>query len=330
MAKAFYKKAQIAYENNEYKKAIDLLEKTKSNLNGGTNPDIIYLEAKSRLANDKKINHAKTLFETFLNTVDDTDSRVEEVSSLLVDFETSDEYYSNGQKKRNISYTEEGLRKVRYYASNGIDYRFDDFDGNELVYSEYYSYINGEYRVKCVLNLKDREDYYYSYSMTNGDVKTLKLYNSKPSNISYQTYGFNADYEAVTSEVPIVKDNPDKVKWYYDGELRQEINYNTNTNEIFSAIFQYETENNDTSYLGDRIKTDFTTDSDRKLSVERYHDNGLIAVFYFQNFFKASYAFDYRCYFDEIGNPLKMVILKKGRHKRSYSYDSSSKFWTKI
>lgn len=155
MAKAFYKKAQIAYENKNYQEVINLLEKTKENLDGETNPDIVYLEAKSRLENDINIQKAKKLFKYFINNADKNDERIDEVSGILVDIEVSKEldkfgnfynrdkrigiyktFHNNGVLKDSTYY--KGYEKLFSYSffENGKTQIIEPFDGDFIQYYE--------------------------------------------------------------------------------------------------------------------------------------------------------------------------------------------------
>lgn len=179
MAKAFYKKAQIAYENKDYKEAITLLEKTKENLNGETNPDIIFLEAKARYFNDININNAKALFEQFLNMADESDSRIEEVSSILVDFETSDDYHPNGLKKRITGTFEDGRKYIRHLTECYIEtktYKTVTEESDKFLGSIQH-YVSGN--LIFSENVKDGKivsQTFYKYHMLNGKLILSKYY----------------------------------------------------------------------------------------------------------------------------------------------------------
>ncbi|GAB1309670.1 hypothetical protein KH5_23530 [Urechidicola sp. KH5] len=168
MAKAFYQKAQMAYENENYKEAIDLITETKNNLNGNTNADIIYLEAKARYKSDKNITKAKSLFESFLNESDDDDGRIQEVADILVDIKTSDNFYNNGNIKSKEYVNENGQRIYDSY----------DASGNRLTSKIYNS--KGETNVSQIIsytNLNDKEkiDNVKFYN-TNNDVYKVMYY----------------------------------------------------------------------------------------------------------------------------------------------------------
>jgi len=114
LAKAFYKKAQQEYSNKNYLKVFKLIEKTKENLGGETNPEITYLEAKSHYNNDINVATAKKLLLQFLEKADPSDSRIDEISSLIVDIETSDKIDKRGNF---INLTNRNGIKTSYYST---------------------------------------------------------------------------------------------------------------------------------------------------------------------------------------------------------------------
>ncbi|WP_452223863.1 hypothetical protein [Lacinutrix chionoecetis] len=135
MAKAFYKKAQKEYENKNYKEVINLLEKTVENLNGETNPDIIYLEAKSRLESDINIRYSTALFQTFLKDADENDDRINEISEILVNITTSNNFYPNGQRKSLVQLNPDRSKNILYYNDIGINTKLEQYDKNAKLIS---------------------------------------------------------------------------------------------------------------------------------------------------------------------------------------------------
>jgi hypothetical protein len=132
MAKAFYKKALQAYEDDNYEEALKLIEKTKENLNGNTNPDIIFIEAKARFENDLNINKAKDIFNQFLKESSDNDERRKEVSNILVDIETSDKYHKTGFIKLKKLKVNDNQYNNIYYRKDGIISKVNSFFNDKL------------------------------------------------------------------------------------------------------------------------------------------------------------------------------------------------------
>ena len=97
---AFYDQAQKSYDEKNYKKTVDILNKAKQNLEGKTNADFMILEAKARFNSDVNVTLAKDLLRDFINEASKTnDERITEAAQLLVQIETSDDFYDNGVKK---------------------------------------------------------------------------------------------------------------------------------------------------------------------------------------------------------------------------------------
>jgi antitoxin component YwqK of YwqJK toxin-antitoxin module len=127
LAKAFFKKAQQEYSKKNYTKVFKLLDKAKEQLGGDTNAQIIYLEAKAHYNSDINVNKAKKLLTLFLEKAEPNDSRIDEISSIIVDIEVSDKIDKNGDFKDirgrsgiKISYYDSGEKKWEYNYVNGV------------------------------------------------------------------------------------------------------------------------------------------------------------------------------------------------------------------
>nr|WP_321237640.1 hypothetical protein [uncultured Psychroserpens sp.] len=121
MAVAFYEKAQRAFENEDFEKAIEHLNKSKE-VFGDTNPDILYLEAKSKFEIYTNINEPKQLMQDFLYMVEGDqgeETRAKEIANILADIETSDNYYSNGQIVQLFKTCGDGYMCMREYNKAG-------------------------------------------------------------------------------------------------------------------------------------------------------------------------------------------------------------------
>ena len=98
LARAYYKKAGETYNERNYQKAIDYLENAKKQL-GATNPDIIYLEIKSRFALRKPDDRIESLVSDFLRESNADDSRRSELTVLLIDYREKKEVFKEEQLK---------------------------------------------------------------------------------------------------------------------------------------------------------------------------------------------------------------------------------------
>lgn len=187
MAKAFYKKALQAYEDENFEEALKLIEKTKENLNGNTNPDIIYIEAKSRYENDININKAKELFNQFLSEADSDDNRKSEVVSIIIDIDEiilSNEYYRNGNK----FLTKENIDNIIWFSV------YLETGEKALVFN----YNNENNQIKVIRNpdivSKQEEIFILSYYENDWDIDTrhFKVFKENLSSELYVHY--NSDY----------------------------------------------------------------------------------------------------------------------------------------
>lgn len=84
IARAYYLKAKEAYSENKYEAVLDYLENATKEL-GSTNPDFIYLELIARYNLNKKDQKIKNLATEFINAADKNDTRVQEVSLIVVE-----------------------------------------------------------------------------------------------------------------------------------------------------------------------------------------------------------------------------------------------------
>jgi len=106
MAKAYYEKAGEAYNQRNYQKAIDYLENAKGQL-GTTNPDIMYLEVKSRFALGKLDDKIELLVADFFKKSNADDPKRTEVSVLLINYR---------EKEADLRKQEEKLKEERRIA----------------------------------------------------------------------------------------------------------------------------------------------------------------------------------------------------------------------
>ncbi|MFK7781962.1 hypothetical protein [Psychroserpens sp.] len=117
LAKAYYEKAQTSLENKNYEETLNYIEKSKENA-GGTNPDIIYVELKTRYYIDSNINKTKSLINQFLKDAFEDDDRRSEVSKIFIDIESSDNFYPNGLRKQ-IEYIDSIYKVRKSYSEQG-------------------------------------------------------------------------------------------------------------------------------------------------------------------------------------------------------------------
>lgn len=323
MAKAFYKKAQKEYENKNYKEVITLLEKTVEHLAGETNPDIIYLEAKSRYVNDININRTKTLFSQFLETADQNDERINEISGILVDIETSNNYYSNGVKKQTESILEDGRVLRQYKNENGI-----------VVLSKILSSGKDSYVTRIS-----------TYSGNKNEPFPIKItYYSREGNILSVAY-YENEFKRVR-----VYDNGKHIQ-HYDENRNLIQRYGYNNNEIYKftvdgGFYSFESFK---SWKNDDYVTYFKETSSSAISVEiletyKYNNIQPIAQHKDLNFGLVKklrvkkndfngITFKYvvqEILFGKDGVPIKKEHFnKRGKLKNSFIYNKENKSWIK-
>ncbi|GAB1308536.1 hypothetical protein KH5_12190 [Urechidicola sp. KH5] len=335
MAKAFYEKAQLEYENKNYDEAIKLLIKTKENLNGDTNPDIIFLEAKARFLNDININNSKALFEQFLNEADDSDSRIKEVSRILVDIETSNNYYTNGNRKT-LELEDGKIFKIKYFNENGTKRLSEWYNGSEIQLRMYYDYVNGAHEIIAQLDLRGEIPVCYT---KNGLVEKVYYYAKKPNRFNKVNHTFLSAEEHVQFNKTVELYFPDEqatvILFKYNGKTIQEIRYekveassyvknmkdyyalnikvfksftNSEINEVICKAYESSEYNN--------IKiNDYVT----------YHDNGMIKTMIDQ------IGNDYTKFImNENGLPTRKEVYKKGNLKEVSKFNQSTSSWERL
>ncbi|WP_460191193.1 hypothetical protein [Urechidicola sp. KH5] len=252
---------------------------------------------------------------------------------ILVNFENSEDYHSNGFKKRYISYTDEGFRKIEYLNADGRPLRYDIFDGNELKYSQLNGTDSNNFST-YKLDLRDREGHFYSFSKTNGSVTVIKLFNNRPNTIVYKTGSLKADYTLALSDSPIINDRPDEVKIYYDNEFRQYYKYdkeNSKSSRVAEMkVFNYfkswkPYENGYCVYYESRhIDYDYI----QEVKIISFHDNGMVKELYEEDHLNIGY--DIHAFFNDEGWPIKQKMYSKNKLKVVQSFDSKTKDWTEL
>lgn len=188
LAKAFYKKAQQEYSNKNYTKVFKLLNKTKEQLGGESNPEITYLEAKTHYNSDINVAKAKKLLTQFLEEADPNDSRVDEVSSLIVDIEVNDKIDEQGNFKSLVGRSgiktfyydtgeKEWVEEFKKGVKNGFIKRYNKTGILIQSGSQKNGYVNGFYEWFNGLSGKLYQTNYYD---KNGKkTKEERQYNSK-------------------------------------------------------------------------------------------------------------------------------------------------------
>lgn len=323
MAKAFYKKAQIEYENKNYKEVINLLEKTVENLNGETNPDIIYLEAKSRYENDLNINKTKALFNQFLKGADQNDDRINEVSGILVDIETSDNYYDNGNKKTKSYFESDNKKVTEYYLEKGFNYKTEKFINDELVYRLYTGNNNGVYYAAALLDLEDEK--HYSYKFFKGSVRNVFYFDKKP--VKFKTVKENIQVDEITISVnlefPI--DPPSYVFLIDNGEVRQY--YSFNDDGVVFYMFEEFKNLDENKYL---VFCYSSKKSETASEIISLHSNGFVKEIYKESYGSSNWIKDERNFFDEYGWPIRQEKSKNGKLKEVKVFDKTTKKWEEL
>lgn len=327
MAKAFYKKAQKAYAEKEYKDAVILLSKARKKLNN-TNPDITYLEAKVFLEIDSKNIRSKKLFNQFLLTAPE-DSRVEEVAEILVEFENSNKYYENGQIKYRFGKREKGnFGEIRYNSNGNI--------------------------IKTTLYFDKEKSKVYQMEFYRNDKKNVGIYNKKDgSGGKYQIFYDDSGKKILSNQYyEITNYKYDYIPSEYKNGILQELKIPVITNNKYSTYF-YNSQGETVSYLSyfigtKRVKNMYSFKSftaikhnnfevyvSIKISSQKSSYTKLeILELYTNNFIKKIKAFKEKNYFEvyefnKNGIPTSKTIYKKNKIKFSYTFNSESDEWTK-
>lgn len=331
MAKAFFKKALKMYEEKDYSKTIELLEKAKENLKS-TNPEIIYLEAKARYKNDNNITKTKKLLRKFLDEASPSDNRIDEVSSLLVDIETSGNYFSNGIKKQHTVTYSNGNQFVKHYNMTGDvlkSLQVAKYGTTETV-AYYYvddklylrnSRINGkDYKIKTQMFYHNNGNRHIQYTYREDDKIKVTWSDKEYATLLGKRY-------QTKPAIPKVTNNPDYI-WVYndDGESLQHWSFNKD-NEIkyFYTFKRFE------GWDDGQYETYLTLSKGKygaPLEVLETHDNEAIKrIKDYINKYKAEY---YIYTINDNGIPQYKEYYKKDRLREKYEYNKSTKGWTRV
>ncbi|GAB1309669.1 hypothetical protein KH5_23520 [Urechidicola sp. KH5] len=353
MAKAFYKKAQMAYENEDYEEAIDLITETKNNLNGNTNADIIYLEAKARYKNDRNINKAKRLFESFLDEADTDDGRIQEVANILVDIKTSDNFYDNGLRKMITGTFDDGRKYKKYLTECYVS-----TNTCKIVTEESEKYLGSIQH--CVggnlvfrENIKDGKINYqtfYKYHSLNGNLILSKYYENYLYEITYyptdEEYRYREEksfFEDISTFRTEIRDetlktackgenysfnyvipNEDHGFKYFDNDGNVTIHYMGPAIHIFGSngvkvgtgnIYSQTSIQYYDKESNESIYSDFNMPLIKSIKTEWDGGNGLYHEIY---------------HFDENGQLIKKDQYKRKKYKYSERFNKSDNSWTKI
>lgn len=292
LAKAFYKRAQQEYSNKNYAQVFNLLDKTKEQLGGESNPEITYLEAKAHYSNDINAVIAKRLLTQFLEEADPNDSRVDEVSSLIVDIEISDKIDEHGNFKSLVgrsgiktSYYDTGKKEWVQEFKNGVKNGFIKRYNKKGVLiqsgSQKNGYVNG----------------FYEWFYDTGGLKQTNYYNESGKKTKEQrNYNVWGKLQYIYTYSNGKKNG--LYKYFYEGKLSTKGSYENDkfkgkftyyfNNGKVSSIYTY---NNSPSYdtktpsFIEGIKTSYYDNGEKK-QVENYvkgklkgvqkyyHDNG--------------------------------------------------------
>lgn len=249
LAKAFYKKAQQEYSNKNYTQVFKLLDKTKEQLGGQTNPEITYLEAKTHYNNDINITKAKKLLTQFLEEADPNDSRIDEISSLIVDIEVSDKideqgnfkdisgrsgiktsYYDTGEKEWVQEY-KKGKKNgfIKRYNKKGILIQSGSQKNGYV--TGFYEWFNSEGKLRQTNFYNDvgnKTGEQRNYNTSNGKLQYIYTYSHNKKNGPYK-YFYNDKLTTVGNY------ENDKLKgkltnYYSNGKVSSTYTYNNTPN----------------------------------------------------------------------------------------------------
>ncbi|MFC4721002.1 toxin-antitoxin system YwqK family antitoxin [Geojedonia litorea] len=193
LAKAYYKKAQQEYSNKSYKKVFELLDKTKENLGGETNPDIIYLEAMSHYRKDTNVNKAKMLFNEFMVQADPNDSRIDEISSHIVDIETGDMVNEHGYF---VDRTGRSGDMKLFYDSGELEWHFEIVNGKGHGFIRGYDKEGNLIKKGTYVNGQLEGDYFW-YRKDGSIWKTETYKNGKRNGIQKTEYNSTMYFESM-------------------------------------------------------------------------------------------------------------------------------------
>jgi len=315
MAKAFFEKARKAYAQEDYENTLKHIEKTKEYLEGKTNPDIIYLEAKAHYYYDLNINKAKNLLKQFLKDADPEDSKISEVASLLADIESNDtNFYENGNIKTKSGLTEAGDRWIVNYNSLGNLLKETHYykNSNSIKHATYY--FNNE-RVTVIL-FKKNGDVSQQRFLNNGKYIYTNIFKENQKMQSKIWVQKKVENDVVINlEIPELTNSLFGTFIYNNNKPRQYIQYNSDG--AFENFIVYES----FTSSKDNVKYMNCTD-DYYLQILDQHSNNLVSKISGRNL---SYRGYYIVYFDENGIPLKKeYFTPTDRLKFTKVYNKSS------
>jgi hypothetical protein len=122
----YLRNAQSEYNTNKWNSgssayrfegAFNFIDSCKEQLNGETNPNVMYLEIKIRYKYDSHITKTKELISQFIDTYT-KDNRIEELADLLIEINNSDDFCADGKRKRYGFINDKGLVQRHYFDSN--------------------------------------------------------------------------------------------------------------------------------------------------------------------------------------------------------------------
>lgn len=214
LAKSYFFKAKEELEEKRYKKALEYIQKSKEYA-GNTNPDIMYVELKSRYAFDKNINKTKELCNQFIKEAFEDDERTEEVSNLLIDILESDNYYKSGFKKSFEYPPNNGVRIIIYYNEKGVKTKMLNWYKNEYIYI--YTYFNKTGKDRVAMHLK-KEGFSVFIQDTITKYKSNQHYLIRKENfstISNISSFVNRTYPDMNDEVYFKRNDIGKIKSFH-------------------------------------------------------------------------------------------------------------------
>ncbi|MBJ6366475.1 FKBP-type peptidyl-prolyl cis-trans isomerase [Snuella sedimenti] len=293
LAKAFFKKAQQEYSKKNYTQVFTLLDKAKEQLGGDTNAQIIYLEAKAHYNSDINVNKAKKLLNQFLEEAEPNDSRIDEISSIIVDIEVSDKIDKYGNFK---DITGRSGVKTSYYDSGEKEWVQEYKNGKKEGFIKRYNkkgvliqsgtqkngYVNGFYEwfdAKGKLHQTNYYDQYGKktkeqkhYNTTTGELYMIYIYVNGKKNGHYKYF-----FRGILSTEGNFENDKKKGKWinyYTNGKVSSTYTYN-NTPSYDTKIASY-LEGVKTSYYenGTKLSEENYVKGKKQGPQKYYYENG--------------------------------------------------------
>ncbi len=318
LAKAFLKKAQKAYDEGHWKDAMTHIEKTKEYIDG-TNPDIVYLEAKTRIWHDSNINKSKELFLQFLNEADaENDTRIEEVADIIADLETSNKYYSNGNNNLKTYKNQKGHYVSEFYNFEGQLIRkvlsaIDDID--QLRIEKYYNkgnlYLKNNYT-------ESKKLYSQTFYQNNGKPLMQKTFEEGKSNdiewIAEETKTVNNTKIVTKPKSPIVKNKP-KFVWMYNSKGKSAQYWGYNENGIVDKFYTFKFFNSWEDYAThEKLEAKYYP-----MEIIQEFDNGMVKEL---RYWSDQYKGESQVYFfSEEGIPLEKKFFRRWKYKSTMWYN---------